>query len=255
MYMQEVYTAFGKPHFSEGFFGVRQWDYIFKFKVGNKIEVCQYQVRYADNFTLSNTFWNRPECADHALFQTKALAAEPVVTEKVVERVVEKQILVNRVTLLSDALFDFGKSSINDILPGGKAQLALLAKSIKSDIQNVDKIQITGHTDRLGSDELNGLLSLARANTIRDVLMSHGISTISFKTVGMGSSKPVKTCSGTQAPSLIACLQDNRRVDIEVTGLAQTSVSKMVSLKPVDPVGQTETNKAVSWSPIFVRAE
>lgn len=62
----EVYTAFGKPHFSEGIFAVRQWDYIFKFNVGAAIEVCQYQLHFGSNFTVENTFWNRPECLEYA---------------------------------------------------------------------------------------------------------------------------------------------------------------------------------------------
>ncbi len=269
---QEVYTAFGKPHFSEGFFGVRQWDYIFKFNVGSQIEVCQYQIRYGANSTLTNSFWNRPECAAYAVdTKTIKVASEPQIVEKVVEkivdRVVEKPIAVNRLTLQGDALFGFGKSSITDILPGGQAQLARLAKSMKADISNIERIQITGHTDRLGSDALNNQLSLARANTIRDALVAHGIAATAFSTVGMGASKPLKICRGSQSESLIACLQDNRRVEIDITGFAfaQNNSDKNISSKlasqssqlseKVHNLNAPEKSDSLKWTPISVRAE
>lgn len=270
---QEVYTAFGKPHFSEGFFGVRQWDYIFKFNVGSQIEVCQYQIRYAGDLTLSNTFWNRAECAGFALDNknTKVVESEPQIVEKVVEklvdRVVEKQITVNRLTLQGDALFGFGKSSMNDILPGGHAQLVRLAKSIKAEIHNIESIQVSGHTDRLGSDELNARLSLARANTIRDALIAQGVSASTFRTLGMGASKPIKTCPGYQSDSVIACLQVNRRVEIDVSGLAvaQNNSDTNISKKMVSHSSQLpekvhnliapEKSVSIKWTPILVRSE
>jgi OmpA-OmpF porin, OOP family len=251
---QEVYTHFGKPHFSEGFFAVRRWDYIFKFNVAEKVEVCQYQIRYADSLTVSNTFWDRPECSQFAAQNVKVAAAQPQyidrVVEKVVEKpvdrfvekVVEKQVTINRLTLQGDALFGFGKSSINDILPGGRSQLSLLAKSIKSDIRNIETIQITGHTDRLGGDAINAELSLARANTIRDALVTQGVSASTFKTVGMGAGKPVKFCEGSQSPSLIACLQDNRRVEIEVTGLTDSGTNSRFKSGLALPETKFDTN-------------
>jgi outer membrane protein OmpA-like peptidoglycan-associated protein len=269
---QEVYTAFGKPHFSEGFFGVRQWDYIFKFNVGTQIEVCQYQIRYSGDLMLSNTFWNRAECAEYALDNKNTkVVSEPQIVEKVVEkvvdRVVEKQITVNRLILQGDTLFGFGKSNINDILPGGHAQLLRLAKSIITNIHNIESIQITGHTDRLGSDELNAQLSLARANTIRDALVAQGLAATAFKTTGMGASKPIKICLGNQSELLIACLQDNRRVEIDISGLAiaQNNTDKNISTKVVPQSSQLsekvhnlnapEKSDSYKWTPISVRAE
>lgn len=63
---QELYTAFGKPHFSEGMFAVRQWDYIFKFKVADEIKVCQYQIHFDNDYKVANTFWDKSECSIYA---------------------------------------------------------------------------------------------------------------------------------------------------------------------------------------------
>ncbi len=154
-------------------------------------------------------------------------------------------------------------------------QLAKLAKSIQSDLPNIDSIKIIGHADRLGNDDINTPLSLARANTIRDSLMatfaSQGIQPGRFaiETSGMGASQPVKLCPGNPTVAVIACLQDNRRVEIEVTGVAMTSaqnnekntISKSIEQKTsllsesVHNLNAPERNPTVKWAPILVNAK
>lgn len=112
---QELYTAFGKPHFSEGLLGVRQWDYIFKFNVGTDVKVCQYQIHFDDKYLVANTFWDRPECAVYG-----SIKPNERIVERVVEKVVYKEVSTpapvqsHTVTLLSDTLFEFGKSSLRN---------------------------------------------------------------------------------------------------------------------------------------------
>ncbi|MDO9275339.1 MAG: OmpA family protein, partial [Lutibacter sp.] len=52
---------------------------------------------------------------------------------------------------------------------------------------------IAGHTDSVGTDNSNQLLSERRATAVRDYLISNGINPDRFKTVGYGESKPVDT--------------------------------------------------------------
>ena len=73
---QELYTAFGKPHFSEGMFAVRQWDYIFKFKLADETKVCQYQIYFDENYKVANTFWDQPECMEYSGLEPKK--TEPI---------------------------------------------------------------------------------------------------------------------------------------------------------------------------------
>jgi outer membrane protein OmpA-like peptidoglycan-associated protein len=79
---------------------------------------------------------------------------------------------------------------------------------------------VTGHTDRLGTHAYNDALSLARARTVRDLLVGQGIDPKRVRTAGAGSRHPVTTqCVGTRAtPELVGCLQPDRRVEIEVAG-------------------------------------
>jgi outer membrane protein assembly factor BamE (lipoprotein component of BamABCDE complex) len=62
----QVRELLGSPHFSEGVFGVKTWNYIFHFRRGGQIVTCQYQVQYDDGKLLRSTYWNRQECEDIA---------------------------------------------------------------------------------------------------------------------------------------------------------------------------------------------
>jgi outer membrane protein OmpA-like peptidoglycan-associated protein len=83
----------------------------------------------------------------------------------------------------------------------------LLAKSFKSltevaDIMKADEslmIDIDGHTDDVGTNESNQVLSENRAAAVRDYLVSKGVSESRMKSTGFGEDKPVadnKTVAG-----------------------------------------------------------
>ena len=83
-----------------------------------------------------------------------------------------------------------------------------------------EKIAVVGYTDRLGSDAHNLALSQARANAIRSLLVNEGLDASKMTAVGAGESNPLSQgCVGnTYTPALSACLQADRRVEINVTG-------------------------------------
>ncbi len=55
------------------------------------------------------------------------------------------------------------------------------------------KFAIEGHTDSTGSDKINDPLSDARANAVKDYLISKGISASRLSAQGFGSKKPIDT--------------------------------------------------------------
>jgi outer membrane protein OmpA-like peptidoglycan-associated protein len=118
----------------------------------------------------------------------------------------------------ADGLFRFDGGHSPDLLPEGQRQIRRLASELRqSGVQRV-AITIVGHTDRLGSEAHNDTLSLARANTVRDLLVQEGIAPTSIRASGAGERQPVVTCPGNvMTPALVRCLQPNRRVDIDVT--------------------------------------
>ncbi|NMM36511.1 MAG: OmpA family protein [Glaciimonas sp.] len=83
---------------------------------------------------------------------------------------------------------------------------------------NIESIRITGHTDLLGSQKYNQLLSENRAGNLAAYLKSKNI-VFSINTLGVGATQPVKTCSkNLPRKKLIQCLAPNRRLIIEVEG-------------------------------------
>jgi OOP family OmpA-OmpF porin len=140
------------------------------------------------------------------------VAAAPAPAPVVVERVIE------RLVLATDAVFQFDRSGLNDIGAAGRARLDTLAQRARS-LQGIERIVLVGHTDRLGDAEYNQRLSLQRATAVRDHLVSRGLDAALFTVEGKGATEPVRSCADNlPRGALIACLQDNRRVEVEIRG-------------------------------------
>ena len=126
------------------------------------------------------------------------------------------QIVRERVALDADALFDFDKAVLR---PKGRDALdAFMGKFQGADLQT---ITVVGHTDRIGSDKYNQRLSEQRAASVKDYLVAKGVEPGNVRAEGMGESQPVTKageCVGGKSKKLIACLQPDRRVEVEVIG-------------------------------------
>jgi OOP family OmpA-OmpF porin len=123
-----------------------------------------------------------------------------------------------KVTLSADSLFDFGKANLR---PAGKQELDRFAANLRGVDYNV--ITVTGHTDRIGSHAYNMELSTRRAEAVKAYLVdSAGIPAGKIVARGTDGSDPVTKpgdCKGKKATkALIACLQPDRRVEVEVSG-------------------------------------
>lgn len=119
-------------------------------------------------------------------------------------------------TLSADSFFAFDSDVL---LPAGQRELDTLATSLSG--TQYDVITVTGHTDRLGRQAYNLALSTRRAEAVKAYLITRGIQAGKITARGINGSNPVTTmaaCPGTVAtPALIACLQPDRRVEVEVT--------------------------------------
>jgi OOP family OmpA-OmpF porin len=112
-------------------------------------------------------------------------------------------------------LFDYNKATLRAEGTATLDDLVAKAAGIKLEV-----ILVVGHTDRIGSDKYNQALSEKRAASVKAYLLSKGIAADRVYTEGRGKKYPVTTsCVGNKkSEKLIACLQPDRRVAVEVIG-------------------------------------
>jgi len=106
---------------------------------------------------------------------------------------------------LNNLFFITGKSEINK---WSQPELTRLINLLKQ--HQKMQIEISGHTDNIGSNKINNKLSLERANAVKKYLINNGISEKQLITKGYGKSKPYvsnKTAAGRKK---------NRRVDFTI---------------------------------------
>ena len=108
---------------------------------------------------------------------------------------------------MGDVLFDFGKYELR---PEAREKLAKLSGIILA--HSGLELAVEGHTDNVGSDELNQKLSEKRAETVRAYLIQQGLAETSVTSRGFGETTPVADNSSTEGR------QRNRRVEIVVSG-------------------------------------
>jgi OOP family OmpA-OmpF porin len=124
-----------------------------------------------------------------------------------------------RVQLSADALFGFDKAAIG---ANGKTTLDTFAKNTEG--VKFESISVEGNADRLGSTSYNDKLSLQRAEAVKAYLASTPqLQNATINASGKGESNPMTKagdCMGTKpTKALVACLQPDRRVDLEMTGV------------------------------------
>lgn len=108
------------------------------------------------------------------------------------------------IALDSEVLFDVDKYDVR-VHPEAEEVLKNLAIVLKE--MDVKNFEIDGHTDSDGSDEYNQVLSEKRANSVKNFLVSQGV-TAEITTKGYGESKPVASNDTAEGK------QKNRRVEI-----------------------------------------
>lgn len=122
------------------------------------------------------------------------------------------------VTLSADQTFAFNKAMLND---AAKKRIDDEAIAKLGSCGKVDIVMVTGHTDRLGTHQYNQKLSEKRADAVAAYLKSKGVKA-EIDTLGAGKTQSVKACDDKlPRKQLIECLSPNRRVVIEVRGLAK----------------------------------
>ena len=115
---------------------------------------------------------------------------------------------VIKLNLPDGVTFDFAKY---DIKPQFYPALNTIANTLREYNQTI--VEVSGHTDSVGSDAANQTLSERRANAVSGYLMGQGLQRERFEVVGMGERYPIASNDTEQGRAL------NRRVEIRLLPL------------------------------------
>jgi outer membrane protein OmpA-like peptidoglycan-associated protein/tetratricopeptide (TPR) repeat protein len=128
--------------------------------------------------------------------------ANPFLTDIVLEPIEEGQI-----TILKNVFFDFDKF---DLKPESIVELDKLKDFL---IKNKTiKIEIGGHTDNVGDDKHNQILSENRAKAVYDYLIKNNIAKERLSYKGYGETKPIDTNNTEKGRA------NNRRTEFKILG-------------------------------------
>lgn len=137
-----------------------------------------------------------------------------------------------KLNIPSDISFDSGRS---DIKPDFRPILDNFANSLSQNPGTV--ITIIGHTDNTGSDAINNPLSVNRAASTRDYLVSRGVAVNRIHIDGRGSHEPIAANDTAEHRA------DNRRVEIFV--MEQAAVQPVAApAAPPAPVAPAVPTRA-----------
>jgi outer membrane protein OmpA-like peptidoglycan-associated protein len=105
------------------------------------------------------------------------------------------------------------------ILPQSEQAMADLANFLLEN-QTV-KIHIVGHTDAVGTDEANQILSEGRANSVRNDLIKRGVAAERMTAEGKGEKEPVADNDTEEGRQL------NRRVEFTITDVGDEDIQQI----------------------------
>lgn len=105
-----------------------------------------------------------------------------------------------------NVLFAYNSDIINDESVGILADMATAFQNLNDTI----KIEVSGHTDNIGSEDYNYALSLRRAKSVSGVLIKNGIPDTKIIIQGKGEEQPIDSNSTVQGRA------NNRRVELRI---------------------------------------
>ena len=115
---------------------------------------------------------------------------------------------VIKLNLPDGVTFDFAKY---DIKPQFYPALDTIASTLREYNQTI--VEVSGHTDSIGTDAVNQRISEQRANSVASYLIGQGVQRERFEIVGMGKRYPIASNDTESGRAL------NRRVEIRLLPL------------------------------------
>ncbi|WP_242123839.1 OmpA family protein [Sphingobium sp. Sx8-8] len=177
MTKKQAYALLGVPHFHEGLFGERRWNYILNFYTGSgtAYRICRLQLRWGRHMRLEGMAWSSEDCR----------AAVYPVPEKRDMLVPQPPVRTPEAPSLT-FYFDFDKADLSE-----KAYRDLTA-FVAANPGPGRKLSIIGFTDGAGPDAYNDRLSLRRADMVAKSLVALGVALPDLQISGAGERSPAR---------------------------------------------------------------
>lgn len=144
-----------------------------------------------------------------------ALTHEPE-PEVIDTPVIAIPVKVGAKVVLHNLFFATGKTQI---LPESEQALDELANFMKKHAGV--EVRITGHTDNVGSDQANQILSEGRANAVRDALIERGVAGKRIAAEGKGEREPIADNATEEGRA------KNRRVEFTITATGDEDIEQV----------------------------
>lgn len=144
--------------------------------------------------------------AEEYLFHSENInISESIVSREIINDIKLKKVEVGESIVLNNIFFDTGAATLR---PESYAELGVLNK-LMLDNPSI-KIEISGHTDNVGSAAINQRISEQRARSVVEFLIERGIDRDRLTYKGYGFDKPIATNDTPEGRQL------NRRTEFEI---------------------------------------
>ena len=204
MSKRQLYTLLGTPHFNEGMWGVREWNYLFNFRTAQGAEyfTCQFQVRFDSKGIAQGLLeagivrgGDRTATATGAACTGTAAGATPAAVGRRAVRIRQRGTQRRRPA-------------------GGAGHPGAGARGRAGAVDPGDRVHRPYRQCQLQPDPV---AATCRGRTQR--AGAGRVPAASISAEGRGAAEPIVQCEQRNRRELIACLAPNRRV--QIAGIAQ----------------------------------